>query len=294
TSGIVCTNLNPRAQRNQPVANDTPTDEDTAGIEKWKAEVDKNPKDATALANLGYYYVRKASNSEDAEKGKLLAQAEETLHQAIEADPNYSFAYQQLGESLVLNDKNDEAREIYKKAIELAELPGKDEAEQAAHDAQKVQALLSLARLEFTENDMEASLGHLDEVVKIKPGEGKAYLARATIYRKTGQDQKAITELRTAFDIAQATRDQELLLVSQAMLESMLPKDGPTPGVGETPAPVATPSPVSTTPAPVVTPSPVSATPAPLSTPAPATTPAPVATPSPVSATPSPTPSATP
>ncbi len=228
TSGIVCVNFEDELPP-PPSQNQSSSNEDEAALEKWQERVGENPEDAAGWANVGFYQTRLASRldpeKEAPEREKQLALAEENLRKALEVDPNYFFAYEQLGRTLIVGGKTEQARETFEQAYELAEQEPADESEEAEKKAQKVTALMGLSELDFREEDFQGAIGQLDRVIEVKPGEGEAYVRRAAIYHQLEEKDKARADLLVALDIAQNTQDQELLMISQGLLQQLMPEE---------------------------------------------------------------------
>ena len=292
TSGIVCVNLNPETETTQQQQERT-IDDVQQGINTWKEELGKNPDDAAALANLGFYYNRRALQlKEDAQKderAKILDLARTNLEKAIEKDPDYVFSYQELSQTFIILEKNEEARKILNKGLEKAKLEGVPEEDLPQAEGNRVQLLMGLAAVEIEEKNYDEALKHLDDGIKIKPGEAKLYLHRAMAFHKLERMEEAEKALDMAADIGQNMRDQETLYMVEIIRRQLFPDATPTPGAptgDATPTGEATPE-NEATPVSEATPteeaSPVSeATPATEATPVAETTPEVEATPTPV------------
>ena len=117
TSGIMCFSVGGQEKLMKAQEEAQQKDPTQAEIERWSGEVEQNPNDPVALANLGYYWGQKAQELEktaakpkkDDDKNKkdgkpaitreqALQNAHGYLDRALQADPNYAFALQKYAE----------------------------------------------------------------------------------------------------------------------------------------------------------------------------------------------------
>lgn len=249
-------------------------DEVEMSIQQYAKQLAANPKDATVLANLGYYTNQKAARMVPDEKSKnermtLLVTAEKYLRDALAEDENYAFAQTELIKNLLLQEKLEDAEGLITKANANIEKNLKSSDEKVAADAksQKVQLALMSAELERGKGNMEAALEQINQAIELKPGEPQLYLARAELHRTNGDKDKAKADYATVVDIGQKTGNQQAVMIGQIMIEQI---DAPA-----VPASSATPGPAGATPAPV----PAAVTPGAAPTPAPRAVPTPAVTP---------------
>ncbi|MBI3926733.1 MAG: hypothetical protein HY319_14425 [Armatimonadetes bacterium] len=287
TSGITYTNLNQEVPVDNPTQQEAPMDQVQMEIERWQGELANDPQNVAALANLGFYYRQKAlpllvDEKKKEESQQLLARSEENLRKAMELDPNYGFAVQELASTLRMQEKDDEARQLLEKAIEQAQQPvqpaqGEDpETLKAARQRQEVEARMALADLAFSQGNTEEVLAQLGKVLELEPGNIDAYMGRASLYQRDEKKDLAKADLEKALDIAQKMNDRRAVLIMQLLYQmdnpvSATPVPGGTPGA-EAPMPIPMTSPGAE--APLPTASPGAEAPIPTATPAAEATPA--------------------
>jgi Flp pilus assembly protein TadD len=83
-------------------------------LELIKQIADKFPDDTVALYGLGDAYL--ADNQ--------FQNAIDTFQKIIRLKPDYTAAYRELGKALAKAGKNEEARDIYRKGIEISQKTG--------------------------------------------------------------------------------------------------------------------------------------------------------------------------
>lgn len=233
TSGVMCFNIGDQATRQAVQEAAEPQDPIQAEIDRWTREAEAAPADPVPLANLGHYWIRKAASlPENAEptpagspapgspspaatpamtRGEALSRAEDYLKRALEKDPKYAFALQQMADVRVLQKKPAEARTLLEKVLELAQEPvpeGEDKATFEANRAnQTTRARMGLAMLEAGEKNYDKALEILDVVLKDQPGNLEAWIARSSVLRDQGRVDEALEALDSAVKVAEGMED---------------------------------------------------------------------------------------
>jgi tetratricopeptide (TPR) repeat protein len=257
-----------QAQQNDPIE---------MSIKQYAGQLAENPNDPTVLANLGYYTTLKGARAgmtggDKTEQMTLLATGENYLRDALKQDPDYGFALSELAKNLMMQEKQEEADQLIATALENVEprLTAEDEVEANDAKSQKAELLTLSAMSDMQGGRAEEALETMNQVIELKPGEPRLYMARAEIKVAAGDKEAAREDLSTAVTIAQQIADQRTVMQAQQMIESL---DNPSSSVEviEMEEKAATPSPQETA-APQGTAAPeAQATPA--VTPAPQTTP---------------------
>ena len=83
-------------------------------LEMIKQIAEKFPDDPVALYGLGDAYMAEGQYEN----------AIQTFQKVIQIKPDYTAAYRELGKTLAKAGKNEEAKEIYKKGMEVAQQTG--------------------------------------------------------------------------------------------------------------------------------------------------------------------------
>ena len=236
TSGIICFSIGSNEKMMKAQEEAIQQDPTQAEIDRWSHEVEQSPTDATALANLGYYWGQKAQELDsqpaakaDANKDEkndkpvvtkeqALNHAHEYLERAIKADPNYTFALQKYAELCVYEKNNAKAREMLEKVIVAASAPipeGEDkEALEANALSQKGQAVVTLATLDMNEKNYAAAEQRLNDLLKEQPGNLQAFIAKGNllISMENGDKRQALEAFGSALKIANSVgRAEEAL-----------------------------------------------------------------------------------
>lgn len=267
TSGLVCV-LPDQAEQVQQSPTEQ-VDETTVQIQQYSKQLEKDPNDAVARANLGYYQGIKAvgmpaTPESETEKKTLLLTAEDNLRKSLEKDPNYGFAQLELGRNLLMQEKLDEAATFISMGMKDAEekLTSSDEKVMNEGKNQKAELLRLSSVVALQQGNNEEALAKLSEVIEIKPGDPSVYIQRAQVHRQLGDNDSARKDFNTVVDIGQKTGNQQAVVIGQAMLEDM-----DRPATPATPEAAASPDAASTTPATSATPTAPAQQPTPLRTP---------------------------
>lgn len=196
-------------------------------IKRYSEELAQKPDDPTVLANLGYYTTQKAAikgmTGDNEEKMTLLNTSEGYLRKALEQDQDYTFALSELAKNLMMQEKYGEADELVEKALVQVEpqLEAEDAAEANEAKSRKVELLRISAVGEMEQGNNEAALEKMDQVIELKPGEPRLYMARAQFKMTSGNKEGAREDLTQAVDIAQKIGDMGSVQAGQQMLEAL-------------------------------------------------------------------------
>ena len=229
--------VDPQQQQAQQV------DEVEQSIQQFSKQLGEDPNNPTTLANLGYYTNIKAARTQDeAERMTLLATSEKYLRDALAQDQEYGFAQAELAKSLMLQEKNEEAAELLNKGLEKAEADLNSEDEKTAADAKasKGELLRLSSTLDVRDENFEAAIEKMNQVVDLKPGDPVNYMARAEPHTKLGNKEAALEDYNTVVTIGQQTGNQQMVMMGQLMIEQLNnPNPALTPGAEATPAEAA-------------------------------------------------------
>ena len=233
TSGIMCFSIGGQEKMIKAQEEAQQQDPVQADIDRWANEVEQNPNDPVALANLGYYWGQKAQDLEKPDsktkddgkdkkddkpkitKEQALQNAHEYLERALKADPDYAFALQKYAELSINENNTAKARELLNKVIVACEKPIPDGDDKEALEAnalnQKGQAVIALALLDAKEDKNADALKRIDALLKEQPGNMQAFLAKGNIIssQKGGDKQEALKCYGDALKIAQTLGDAE-------------------------------------------------------------------------------------
>ncbi len=239
TSGIMCFSIGgqeKQMQAQQEAMNQDPTQ---AEIDRWTHEVETNPSDPVALANLGYYWgqkalelekkpAKKAKDKKDEKqqgddkpvvtKEEASRHSHEYLDRALAADPNYTFALQKYAELYVAEKNYDKARLYFDKVIEASHMPIPDGDDKEARETnaivQRGQAAVSLARIDALEKKYADAEKRLDNLIAEQPGNVDAFLLKAAIITEqdNGDKNEALKCYESAMKISQAMGDDQQTL----------------------------------------------------------------------------------
>jgi tetratricopeptide (TPR) repeat protein len=229
--------VDPEQQQAQQV------DEVEQSIQQFSKQLGEDPNNPTTLANLGYYTNIKAARTQDeAERMTLLATSEKYLRDALAQDQEYGFAQAELAKSLMLQEKNEEAAELLNKGLEKAEADLNSDDEKTAADAKasKGELLRLSSTLDVRDENFEAAIEKMNQVVELKPGDPVNYMARAELHSKLGNKEGALEDYNTVVTIGQQTGNQQMVMMGQLMIEQLNnPNPALTPGTEATPADAA-------------------------------------------------------
>jgi hypothetical protein len=197
-------------------------------IRQYSKQLSENPNDPTALANLGYYTTLKAARlgltgGQEEEKMTLLVTSEKYLRDALKQDPDYSFATAELAKNLMMQEKTDEANTMIEEALVKIEpkLASEDEKEQNDAKAQKIELLRLSAVADVRAGKNDTALEKMGQVIELKPGDPRLYMARAELHATSGDKEAARADLTTAIDIAGKIGDVQSVGQGRTMLEAL-------------------------------------------------------------------------
>ncbi|MDO5295512.1 MAG: hypothetical protein Q4F00_02560 [bacterium] len=237
TSGIMCFSIGGQEKMIKAQEEAQQQDPVQADIDRWAHEVEQNPNDPVALANLGYFWGQKAqelakptpkskdSDKQDKKDDKPAITKEQALQnahgyfdRALQADPNYAFALQKYAELSIYEKNNTKARELLEKVVAACEKPIPDGDDKEALEAnalnQKGQAIVTMAGLDADDKNYAEAEKRLNALIKEQPGNMQAHLAKATvIISKDGGDKKeALNSYAEALKIAQSLNNADVAL----------------------------------------------------------------------------------
>ncbi|MBQ7567505.1 tetratricopeptide repeat protein, partial [bacterium] len=209
TSGIMCFSIGGQEKLMKAQEEAQQQDPVQADIDRWAHEVEQNPNDSVALANLGYYWgqkaqeLDKAANKPAKKKGdkdekksdkpdkpevtkeQALQNAHTYLDRALQAEPDYAFALQKYADLAIFEKNYDKAREMLDRAVKACEKPVPEGDDKEALEAnalnQKGQAIVTLANLDAMDNRYGEAERRLDDLIREQPGNLQAFISKANI-----------------------------------------------------------------------------------------------------------------
>jgi tetratricopeptide (TPR) repeat protein len=233
TSGITFVNLNSTFNGKETPAPKVVSPED-AELASRRKEAQEKPNDPAVLANLAYFLIQKASETEPAAAAPTYAEAAADLQTAIKLDPNYAFALRLMGQLDMIEQKPDDAGKYYHQALEAASKPvdpkdkDKDSKEQT-NKSEQLEAHLGLASVFEAQKKPADSLKEFAEALKIDPGSPKAYAMRAQVYQREGQKEQARKDLQMVMTISEKTGNAQFGRIAQMELYMLDETATPTP-----------------------------------------------------------------
>jgi len=167
--------------------------------------------------------------------GSQWEEAEKAARRWIELDPDTSEGPQILGQSLLRQEKTDEAAQLYTELVKNSnnrrqtlgdvqfELQRNENPAISVAVMQTLvntfdkegEAYLGLARAHITNNENVAALEAADAAVDLSPSDANALLLRAQILSGTGKPEEALASLKTALE---ATPDNTQLRLGYAQV----------------------------------------------------------------------------
>jgi tetratricopeptide (TPR) repeat protein len=169
-------------------------------------------KEARAFTLQGEEALRNGDNAE------AIAQYE----QALQVLPDMADAQLTLGILYELEGRPEQAREALAKAEDLV--------------GDRPRYLTALARAYNDVGKTEPALEAVDEAIQLNDSFAEAFLIRATIYETIGDTDAAIKDLEQAGDLAQASGQDEIYVLSRMRLGMLLQRSPSTgggfPGMG--------------------------------------------------------------
>jgi len=100
-------------------------------------------------------------------------------------------------------------------------LSSTDEKELNDAKSQKVELLRLSAVSDLKSNNHESALEKMGQVIELKPGDPRLYMARAEIYANAGDKDAAREDLTTAVDIGQKIGDMQSVSEGRQMIEAL-------------------------------------------------------------------------
>ncbi len=251
TSGLVCI-IPDQEQVTTDASQAHQLDEETYQIERYSQAIQKDPTDVNALANLGYYTQNKAMKiaaeaemvkmqaeldqdgdpaeeettprqDPEIQKMTMLATAEGYLRKALEQEPDYGFARQELARNLLLQEKTEEARGFIDESVEVIDPKIESEDEKVANEAkgQKAELLRFSSILAGQDEDLPKAISFLDQAIDLRPGDGELYLQRGQLRLQSGEKDQARDDFEIAVDIGQKTQSPQLAMYGQIFLQQL-------------------------------------------------------------------------
>jgi len=159
----------------------------------WRAAVAAMPSDPMAHDGLA---LALRMTGQVPESAREAARATELrLREAVEIDPGRTGAYLALAEWLSRQEREEEARQVLREALEIA--PNSTQVASALAALEKIPSLLAAAR---QEPSPERALALLNEALQLEPGHAGALAARAEMFEKQGRWQEALAGWRSALE----------------------------------------------------------------------------------------------
>jgi tetratricopeptide (TPR) repeat protein len=124
--------------------------------------------------------------------------AEKVLRAALKANPQDIQADYYLGLAVLMQDKHDEALQIFQKVLADKNNPGQ-KVQSPVPDNYQIQIALARTRLELKQND--EALKNVDAAAKVHPNGIEVHVYRGVYYLNLKNAQKAITELEKAISL---------------------------------------------------------------------------------------------
>jgi len=258
TSGVMCYNIG-GPETAQPEAQQASQDPNQIEIDRWTRELQSNPNDPVVLANLGASWMRKAETlrsqqpadaapdaaaaspvpqaasptpaaTPEMTREDALARAEEYLNRAVEKEPSYAFALQQLAELKIAQKKPAEGREFLNRILALADLPIAPEEDpetiRATRESQSTRARMTLARLETFEKNYDQALQILAQLEADHAGNADVHAMRAHIYEEQGRPQEALNALDELARVAEVMNNAGMMLGARLEKSRILQQTG--------------------------------------------------------------------
>ncbi len=260
TSGVMCYNIEgPETAQSGPDAQQASQDPNQIEIDRWTRELQSNPNDPVVLANLGASWMRRAETLRSQQPGEAapdsaasspapqtgspspaatpemtredaLARAEDYLNRAVEKEPSYAFALQQLAELKIAQKKPAEAREFLSRILALADEPiGPEEDPEtirATRESQSARAWMTLARLETFEKNYDQALQILAQLEANHSGNTDVLAMRAHIYQEQGRPDEALKALDELARVAEVMNNAGMMLGARLEKSRILQQTG--------------------------------------------------------------------
>ncbi|MFH1752949.1 MAG: tetratricopeptide repeat protein [Candidatus Omnitrophota bacterium] len=137
--------------------------DNTRSEETFKKIIEIDPGNPGALVNLANIYIAKGIVGG-------YGRAEELLQKAISMDPAYAAAYNSLGNIYVLEEKNEEAVDLYVKAIMI--------------DPEYAEAHSNLAVVYYYEKEYGLAIEHYDKAIRLGAPENQRFLEMLNAHRR--------------------------------------------------------------------------------------------------------------
>lgn len=144
-------------------------------------------------------------------------QAEEYFRRAVALRPDYVDAWNELGNSILLQNRPDEAIEYYKKALEI--------------HPRLVQAMNNLGVIEYRRGDYAAAMDWLSKCIEVDPTSPKPHYHMGSCLVKTGQPARAVEEFKKS--LAYETDLQQIYKCRVAMADALVVAGRPAEAVSE-------------------------------------------------------------
>ncbi len=256
TSGVMCYNIGgPETAQPGVEAQQAAQDPNQVEIDRWTRELQSSPNDPVVLANLGASWMRKAETLRSRQPGEAapsspepeaaspspqatpemtredaLARAEEYLSRAIEKEPSYAFALQQLAELKIAQKQPAQGREFLDRILALADAPIPPEEDpetiRATRESQSTRARMTLARLETFEKNYDRALEILARLEADNSGNADVHAMRAHIYEEQGRPDQALKALDELAKVAEVMNNSGMILGARLEKSRILQQAG--------------------------------------------------------------------
>ena len=132
---------------------------------------------------------------------KAMAQAEGCFRRVIELEPRLASAYYNLGRSLELQAKNDEAIAVYRQMLRMT-----------PHS----EAYYNIATIYLSQGKFTEALEAFRQAQQIEPDNARLIAGEASVYEKQGDYEAAYARIKPLLDAGQATPDVAMVLAARA------------------------------------------------------------------------------
>jgi cytochrome c-type biogenesis protein CcmH/NrfG len=124
--------------------------------------------------------------------------AEPVLREALKTNPRDIEASYYLGVAVLMQDKHEEALQIFSKVLADVNSPGRQN-QASVPNKYQIQIALARTRLELKQND--EALKNLETANKVRPNSVEVYVYRGVYYLNLKNPQKAVVELEKAISL---------------------------------------------------------------------------------------------
>ncbi|MCL5036455.1 MAG: tetratricopeptide repeat protein [Chloroflexi bacterium] len=163
----------------------------------YKNQVEQNPEDPLANANLGVEYI-KIKNFDNAEKYLL---------KAVKLNPEYYYARSNLARVYAVKKNYDESIKLL---LEFRQLK-----------PDNVQVLEELCDIYYAAGKKDKVREEVEALLKKDPGSMRAYIIRGQLNQEAKDNTAAVRDYKYALDIAQVQRDYQTAMILNAAIKQI-------------------------------------------------------------------------